>query len=111
MGKPRRRGEKPSWAGLVSLSILAIRYTAVPNICCDVFEIQRSGDRETSKRWRMNPLTEEIDFQLAHHTERIHSDVIEHNPPLTMRDFRFPSVPSDLDDLHWHENNREAPGR
>lgn len=59
---------------------------------------------------RMNPLTEEIDFQLAHHTERIHSYVIEHDPPLTMPDFRLPSVRNDLDDLYWHENNREAPG-
>ncbi len=55
---------------------------------------------------RMTPLTEDIDFQLARETERIHSFVIEHTPPLTMPDFNLPSVRNDLDDLYWQENNR-----
>ncbi|TWT66411.1 glycosyltransferase family 25 protein [Allorhodopirellula solitaria] len=57
---------------------------------------------------RMTPLTEDIDFQLAHETDRIDSYVIEHTPPLTMPDFNLPSVRNDLDDIYWHENNPQS---
>ncbi len=53
----------------------------------------------------LNPLTEEIDFQLAHETDRIASFVIEHDPPLTMPDFDLPSVRNELDHIYWNENN------
>lgn len=58
---------------------------------------------------RITPLIEEIDCQLAHKTDCIHSFVIEHDPPLTMPDFDLPSVRCDLDDLHWHAHNPPSP--
>lgn len=60
---------------------------------------------------RISPLMEEIDCQLAHKTDCIHSFVVEHDPPLTMPDFDLPSVRCDLDEIHWHANNPQSPAK
>ncbi|KLU06459.1 glycolipid biosynthesis [Rhodopirellula islandica] len=54
---------------------------------------------------RFVPLVEEVDCQLAHRTHAVRSFVIEHDPKLTLPDFKLDSVRNSLDRVSWQRNN------